>query len=65
MVNKKSYYNSTTQTPVHTPQFNPTNEIFKPDDNSKVLNPETKRWITRGGKVYNSLVSRGVIIPKF
>ena len=41
---------------------NPHIEMFKFDDSSKVFNPESKRWIARGGNVYKSLVKRGVII---
>lgn len=30
---------------------------------SKILNPETNRFVKIGGAVYDSLVSRGVIVP--
>ena len=40
-------------------------EQFKPDDRSKVLNPETGHWVIRGKKIYNDLVKRGVITPYF
>ena len=36
-------------------------ERFKPGDNSKIYNPESGRWVGRGGDVYNSLISRRVI----
>ena len=39
-------------------------EIVKPGDDTTVLNPETKRWVKKNGKVYNSLVVRGIIIPR-
>lgn len=38
--------------------------MIKPDDQSKVLNPETNRWIVRGGNKYNELVRRGIIVPR-
>lgn len=37
-------------------------EIFKPDNPAKVLNPITRRWIIRGGSIYNKLVKQGIII---
>lgn len=39
------------------------NEIFKPDNSNKVLNPKTQYWMGRGGNLYNELVREYVIIP--
>ena len=39
----------------------PQYETFKLDDYNKVLNPESGRWINRGGNVHRSLIARGIL----